>query len=149
MTDKEFTQQKKRVMVILDKWRPVLGLSDHRMRYKFIREYHAEHEVAAQCFPLWQYKHHTVEFYMPSLAECDDDSEIEEDILHELVHILVAPASGNYAPDDDALRAQYEYATQSITYALIWAREAGAKDRIVKPLTIREPSKITANVVTA
>lgn len=129
MTDREAKIQEKRVKLIVERWRAILGLSDHRLRYKFIREYHTDSFVAAQCFPLWQYKHHTIEFYLPSLAECDDESELEEDVLHELVHILLAPATGNDAKADQAENEKDEFATQSITYALIWARDAGRKDK--------------------
>lgn len=127
MTDKKFTELKKKVDKILDKWVPVIGLSGHRLRYKYLREFNSNKYLIAQVFPLWQYKHHTIEFFMPSIEDIDD-SELEEDILHELVHILIAPASGNDAPENKAESEVREYATQCLTYAIIWAREAGVED---------------------
>lgn len=129
MTDKEYAKLCKKVRSVADRWRSILGLDSHRLRYKYVREYHASRYTVAVCNPLWQYKHHTVTFYMPTVAECETDGELEEDILHELVHILIAPAAGNDAPENEHLREKVEYATQSITYALIWAREAGNKDK--------------------
>lgn len=129
MTDKEFDRQKRRVERIVDKWRNIIGLSDHRLRYKFIRENHTDGNVAAQCYALWQYKHHIIEFYMPSLMDCTDDDELEEDILHELCHILIAPATGNEAPSDKVARETHEFATQSVCFAIKWAYEAGKKDK--------------------
>lgn len=128
MTDRKFAILKKKVEKIANEWRDIIGLHDHRLRYKFIREKHSEGNTVAQIYPLWQYKHHTLEFYMPTVDECDSDEELEEDILHELVHILIAPASGNDAPSNQAEREVREYATQCITYALLWAREAGKKN---------------------
>lgn len=128
MTDKEFNALKKKVERIAHYWRDILDLNGHRLRYKFIRERHTDRFTIAECSSLWQYKSHTITFYMPSVAECDDDTELEEDILHELVHILIAPASGNDAPKDEHLREKVEFATQSVTYALIYARKAGRKD---------------------
>lgn len=125
MTDRKFKDLKVKVDKIIDKWREPLGLNGHRLRIKHLREYHRERYTVAQVFPLWQYKHHTVEIFMPSIAECEDDSELEEDILHELVHILIAPSSGNEVPQSDAQRQMNEYATQSITHALLGAYELG------------------------
>lgn len=129
MTDKEFKTLKFKVEKIANEWREIIGLHDHRIRYKFIRVKHSDNYTVAQAFPLWQYKHHTVEFYIPTVAECDSDEELQEDILHELVHILVAPVAGNDAPQVAAERERAEYAVQCITYALIWARQAGKKDK--------------------
>lgn len=128
MTDKKFNELKKKVEKIATEWRDIMGLHDHRIRFKFLREYDKNRYTVAQVYPLWQYKHHTLEFFMPSVAECESDEELEEDILHELVHILIAPATGNEVPNSDHQRQMHEYATQCTTYALLWAREAGRRD---------------------
>lgn len=128
MTDKKFHQLKKQVNKITDEWVEILGLRSHRIRYRFIREYHATKETIALAFPLWEYKTATIEFYMPSIAEVETDDELEEDILHELCHILIASATGNTPPEHDAERAAHEMAVQQVVFGLRWAREAGAKD---------------------
>lgn len=129
MTDKEFNALKRKVTKIADEWRDILDLRGHRLNYKFEREYHQERFTVADCSPLWQYKSHTIRFYMPSIAECANNDELEEDILHELCHILIAPAAGNDAPADPHAREMVEFATQSFTYALIWARNAERKKK--------------------
>ena len=126
MTDRKFNELKKKVENIVDSWLGILGLTDHRISYKFLREYHQDKYTVAQVFPLWQYKHHTIEFFMPSiessLTEHKSDWDVQEDILHELVHILIAPAAGNETSDNAAKNEMAEYATQSVTHALLRAR---------------------------
>lgn len=127
MNDKEFNILKRKVAKIAKDWASIIGLNSHRLRFQYIRENHAEGNTVATAHPLWQYKHHVIKFYMPTVAECTDDSELEEDILHELVHILAAPMAGNDPPATQAETEKNEYAVQCITYALIWARDTGRK----------------------
>lgn len=128
MTDRKFNELKKKVDIILNDWRPVLGLSNHRFNIKYLREYNKERYTVAQCFPLWQYKSHTIEIFMPAIKDCQDDSELEEDILHELCHILIAAATTNDVPYNEFERQMKEYATQNVAHALIWAKNAGRKN---------------------
>lgn len=125
MSDQEFEALRKKCKNIFDKWQDILGLQGHRFKVKYLREYHQERFTVATCRPLWQYKTHAIDFYLPSVNELEDDDELEEDILHELVHVLLAPSTGNDPAKDEAQLEQNEFTTQSITYGLIWAYQTG------------------------
>ena len=130
MTDKEYEKLKKRLQKIINKWLPVLGLDRERIRFKYLRTYDgSDHYTVAKCYPLWQYKTHNVEFLMPAVQDVDD-AELEEDVVHELCHILIAPASGNSAPEEDKhYTAQVELATQNVAFALIDAFNKGKRSK--------------------
>lgn len=130
MTDKEFERQKKRVEKILDEWRAILGLNSDRLRYHFNREYEEGMVGAvASVNASWQYKNHRIDFYVPKVKEIESDNELTEAVIHELVHILIHSATGDNTGKSDAEVEKIEYATTSVTYALLWAREAGQRDK--------------------
>lgn len=124
MNDKQYELLQKRIQKVLDKWMPILGLDKERIRFKYIREFNTDKYTVAQCYPLWQYKSHTIEFFMPSVNEATED-ELEEDIVHELCHILIAPATGNDPPADRPTLEQHELATQNVAFALVDAYNKG------------------------
>lgn len=125
MTDKEFEKQKKRVKKIVDKWFTTLGLGWYEVDFEWSREF--DGETAGRCVSSWQYRSATITFFLPKLAQHDDET-VERTVVHEMTHILLSALAQNQAGDDGGLTDQInEYATESVTNALIWTRTAGEK----------------------
>lgn len=129
MTDRQFAVQKKRVDDYLHKWRNILNMWQDRLTIRYERRSHSDHShTIGETWASWHYRNHAITFYMPEIAEIKDDSEVEEAVLHELVHILLHAATGNYDGKNEAEREKMEFAVQSTTLALIWAHKAGGKN---------------------
>lgn len=127
MTDKEYNFQKKRVKKILDKWRGILGLNGHRFHYNYVREYDDVKSAVASINALWQYKNHEINIFLPKVAEIDSDYELTEALVHEFVHVFLDPFQK--ANPSTAEEEILEHATQSVTFALLWAYEAGQHEK--------------------
>lgn len=127
MTDKEFNMQKKRVQKYIDRWFKTLGLGWFKVDMNWSRERdEREPKTAGYVNTLWQYRSASITWFLPAVADCDDDS-LEGVVVHEFTHILVAPLMAVSKEED--LSLQHEYATESLARAFIWAREAGRSDK--------------------
>lgn len=123
MTDKEFEIQKKRVKKFVDKWFKTLGLGWYEIDFEWSREF--DGDTAGRTLSSWQYRSATITFFLPKLA-LQDDETIERTVVHEMAHVLLSALAQNQTEDDAGLHEQInEYATESVTNALIWSRMAG------------------------
>lgn len=125
MSDKEFSKQKKRVQKYIDKWFETMGLGWFKVKFEWSRE--PDGEVAGRTWSMWQYKQATITWFLPHLAECDDET-IESTVVHEFCHILLSGLAQNQDNLNDELTNQInEYTTEIVARAMMWAREAGEK----------------------
>lgn len=126
MTDKEYREQKKRVQKYFDKWYSVLGMGWYRIdrNWDRARSEDAPNEAAITSWQ-WQYRTASITYRLPVIAELDDD-KLENVVVHEFAHILTGAMVQNAPDDNDQLK---EYGTECVARALIWAREAGRKDK--------------------
>jgi hypothetical protein len=126
MTDKEYTKQKKRVQQYIDKWHDALGLGWFHIDMTWNRERKRDSpDTAADTTTHWQYRTAWINWYLPSIADNDEDF-LEGIVVHEFTHILVAPLCLVDEPND--LPLQHEYATECLARAFRWTREAGERD---------------------
>lgn len=126
MTDKEYREQKKRLKKLIDKWHKTLGMGWFHIDMIYDRARNDSNpETTAITSTSWQYRKATITWYMPSVADNDDDF-LEGIVVHEFVHVLVAPMM--LVDKQEDLPLQHEYATESVARAIRWAREAGRKD---------------------
>ena len=94
MTDKEFNALKKRIWPLCKKWRAMLGLKWWRITYVWDRESTGrdtgttQYKECATNSVQWAYKDAKITFNMPCLMD-EPDEELEKDVIHEHVHILV------------------------------------------------------------
>lgn len=127
MTDAEYKVEKARVQKYLDKWFKTMGLGWFRVDMEWSREH--DGETAARTYSSWQYKTATITWFLPHLANQDDD-KVEATVVHELVHVLLSGIAQNMVDDDETLSNQInEYTTELVTSALLWTREAGRDDQ--------------------
>lgn len=126
MNDKEYAKQKKRVKKYWDKWFESIGLAWWKIDITWDRE--REEGTPSQLGKTetrWQYRTAAVTFNLPEIAIVTDE-RLEECVVHEMTHILVG---GLHDLRDDQSREITEYTVTTIARAIIWAREAGQKEK--------------------
>lgn len=92
MTDAEYEAEKARVDALFDEWRARVGLSHWEwfITYHRATEAGVEPGVVMEVDSRWQYLWAAVDVYMDR-SITRDDAGIENDVVHELAHCLVAP----------------------------------------------------------
>lgn len=126
MTDKEYREQKKRVQKFIDKWHKTLGMGWYRIDLEWDRARAEDYpNEAAITEWQWQYRTASITFRLPEIALLNDE-KLENVVVHEFAHILTGAMVQNQ-PDEN--RQLMEYSTENVARALIWAREAGKKDK--------------------
>lgn len=126
MTDKEYREQKRRVKRYIDKWLKPLGMGWHRIDLEWDRERNNDlPDEAAVTSWMWQYRTANITFRLPVIKELNEE-KLENVVVHEFSHILTGAMVQNQPEDNKQLM---EYSTENVARALIWAREAGRKDK--------------------
>jgi hypothetical protein len=121
VTDKEYRVEKKRVQKYINKWFQAMGLGWFRVDMVWERERDLEvPDTAAKTLTKWQYRTANITWFLPATKDCNDEF-LENVVVHEFVHILVAPMANDDEPNE------HEYATESLARAMQWVREAGQK----------------------
>lgn len=124
MTDAEYEKAKKRVQSFIDKWFTTLGLGWWRVDMQWYQSKDDDEiDTAARTTWRWQYRTASINWYLPILAEMNDE-KLEATVVHEFAHILTGPMVQN-APEEN--HQLMEYGTETVARALIWAREAGER----------------------
>lgn len=100
MTDAEYEQETARVRKLLDRWLPRLGLGKDfgwRIQVCFDRDGEGNLSqsvsLAAETRPTWTHMLARIDFMMPALLDQSDET-VEDVVVHELCHVLVAEMSG-------------------------------------------------------
>lgn len=94
MNDKEFNALKKRLEKYCRKWRSMLGLKWWKITYVWSRESigrdtgTTQYNECATTSVQWPYRDAKITFNMPCLLGLSDGT-LENDVIHEHVHILV------------------------------------------------------------
>jgi len=96
MNDKEFNKLKSKIHKIIDKWSPMLGLKWWTVKIYYERVNCTDisrHDdgysrAGAQTHVQYPYKTAQIYFYLPDLKSLGKQ-ELENLVIHELIHILV------------------------------------------------------------
>lgn len=127
MIDKEYRIQKKRIIKIWDKWYKTLGMHWWRVDRYWERDYCEDSSSTLMITNSnWEYRTGSIRIYVPSCAEITDE-HLEESMVHEFVHILMAPLQDLR---DDQARQITEHTVVTLARSIIWSREAGNKDKM-------------------
>lgn len=125
MTDKQYREQKARVEKIWDEWYDILAMWWWRIDRTWDRAREENnYDCIAKTSSNWQYRTAHITFYLPTALDLDD-SHLEESIVHEFVHVLLAPIQDMR---DDQAREITEHTVTTVARTLIWAKEAGQKN---------------------
>ena len=97
MNDERLKAQQDRVHPLFDAWSEHLRLSQWNIHLNWKRTGGAENHHGGVCLMEvtcdWRYEDAQITIYATSLEGLDDD-ELEETVIHELTHILVAEMTG-------------------------------------------------------
>ena len=125
MNDAAVEEQKVRVMGFIDLWLVPLGLGMWNITHKWNRGEHAESNqadrVVMTCTAWWQYLSAALEYFLPAVAARDDE-DLEECIVHELIHMHLSEMRSTGLDHEHEERV----ATQ-LSRAFLWVRNAAAK----------------------
>lgn len=120
MTDKEYGEQKKRVKKLIDKYQRPLGFNWWGITHEFHRKPIENHEgAAATTSSQWEYRNALIKWCLPEVQGLTDD-QLDECVLHELCHILIAPIE-TY---EDSMAERCELAVTNVQRAIKWAYES-------------------------
>lgn len=131
MNDKEFNKQKARIKKYMDKWHATLGLRWFDVDITYERSYSTDGRAASTVMDRWQYRAFDITYYLPNMADLDDE-HFEEIIVHELTHCLTAPFAMNMIGTDDDNEYRRNLIEQTVTIvanAIEWSYQAG-KDSV-------------------
>lgn len=131
MSDKEYNQLKKKINLILSKWVRPMGIGWYSVSYIWARD--KDGDTAARVdYSLWMYKKFSITFFMHTLNDLDDKT-LEDSIVHELCHILLAPLANNMSlvdTGDEKYRTDLiEQTTEIVKDSMFWVRAAGKRDK--------------------
>lgn len=109
----------------LKKWRDAgFGWWKIDVNYDYDRD-ERNRDCAARCKVNWEYRDVSLTFFLPALRGSADE-EIENCVLHELCHILVAPLE-DYSSDE--AKQITETTVTQVAFALEWATSIKIKEK--------------------
>lgn len=114
MTDKEYETEKKRIRKYIDQWARPIGLGYWKIDFVFERVNYQksitdgkrmiDESVHAECDVRPNYLEATITFYLRNTIKVDKD-ELEETVVHELMHIFLSPMSTKDTMDPEEIVA--------------------------------------------
>lgn len=125
MKDAEYERLKRRIDKYMTKWQGPMGLRWFKITTFYERAERQKHPTtgATTTMDRWQYHDFDIVWYLPQLTDLSDEN-LEEIVVHELCHVLLAPisfvAEGEHS--DDAANIM-EMVTTMTQKALMWVRE--------------------------
>lgn len=114
---KQYDAAWKRVILCTSLWSRTLGMDGLTIKHRRVDAPPEDGELAAT-HPQWEYKQASIIWYMPKVAAIDDD-ELEAAVVHEFVHVLLAPME-TWAREQKKCPTQaFEFAVESVTQAIL------------------------------
>lgn len=137
MTDKEYREQKHRILALSKKWLTPLGLQWWNVRIVYSRAGLEQPKDENRCLVAqtsvdWHYLLATITFDMTQISE-QPDSDLEGFFVHECGHILINEmrmwADEKMEPEkhSEAMKHEERVVTM-LTKSLLWTRKAGYED---------------------
>lgn len=126
MTEKAFKRQKKRIQKCLRHWKILLGLGVWRIdiewydgRLTETRTNDPHSTVLADIHVSWEYLKATMRVNVEAVSKLDDE-QLDELIIHELLHAVVNEMR-NYSADDGIYHE--ERVVSTLTSVIGWVRD--------------------------
>jgi hypothetical protein len=115
-TDKQYEAEKKRVHRLVVRWTRTFGLQHWRITDEWRRERFKNKHIVASVKVKWEYQEAVIEWCLPKSADLTNE-RLEEVVIHELVHILVAELV------DQKSEKNEERVVVNLANAFIWTKE--------------------------
>ena len=131
MTDAEHEQLQSRIQTIADAWQKPLGLRWWHISFYYHRDSAAFHESCPDDISLesmaytsasWAYLDAAVHFNLPLLTH-SDDTELEEMVVHEYMHIIVHEMRAGTRCDCEYDIRHEERVCTMLARAFVWTKE--------------------------
>lgn len=120
----QMAEVRERIRNIVTRWITPMGLNWWDVEVKFVYQAplaDSSFLTIARADVEWEYKLASITFYVPEMVDMED-KELEEIVVHEMVHILVAPIQ-----QDDGNQQMTEFGITLLTDALLWVRDYAAR----------------------
>ena len=115
MDDKTYEKTKAEIKELVNKWVKILKLDNYIITSEYSRGVcHEAPDRAAITRVYWDYQEATITFYLDLMT--DAYKSMEHVVVHELVHILLAPEQANLS---DEYNQQMEFTTECVTLRLL------------------------------
>ena len=109
---------KERTKTLVEFWQAQLGLDWLTFKHNYTTAYDSDDPHTCACTEAyWQYRDVKFTWYLPAIARLDDD-ELEDVVVHEFVHSMIAPIEQNMDDDDADL---CEFAVENVCRAFLHA----------------------------
>ena len=126
MNDADYKKLRNKIRKMFHKWQQPMGMRMFEVNLTWDRSYHPKGYAATTEMSRWLYHSYDITFYMPTLAEMDDE-HLENVVIHELTHCLLAPLSSNLKYDEEGhMSDTMEWNTELVARAVEWIYRAGA-----------------------
>ena len=123
MNDAEYEAAKARVLALYDRWRTRLSLEriymDHEWERGEMAPIGSAKHVAAFTEAEWQYQQAKFTWCLPRVAAINDVT-LETLVVHEMVHVLLAPFNSLMDMNNSLAIDLMEHTTETVTRAFIW-----------------------------
>lgn len=121
MTDKQYQEIKSTIERIYKHWHDQTGFGWWKVDLTYVRgEKENNADTAAETQTSWNYRSAHITFYLGVMRGMPFD-EIENTVVHELCHILVAPMHQANDDQSEEQRQIMEFTTTCIANAMVWA----------------------------
>jgi hypothetical protein len=135
VNDAEYRATKKRLAVLIEKWRITLYLGNWQIDTTYFRETPEDmcgsggYAPLMDVEPRWEYLKAIIRFNMPMLVSLSDD-DLERSIVHELLHCAVCEMRemASHPADSDEARRHEERVVSQLTKAIISTEIRGWND---------------------
>lgn len=107
---------RKRIKGLVSKWHELLGLDVLGISVEHTFLDNENGDTIADTTAQWEYRKAHIRWYLPCAISLDD-AELETTVVHELVHVLLAPMEHN----EDNEEKLNEFAVETMTLALLKA----------------------------
>lgn len=132
MTDRGAKRQQKRIRCYIDRWKPALFLDAWTLHLEYDRRPAKRDKggwrTICRTFVQWPYLSALLTWNLSAVAETPDDV-LEELVVHELCHVLIAQAIPHNAIQVEAERQNEERVVQQMAQAYLQVRRRAARLR--------------------
>lgn len=117
-----------RILAHVDTWIPRLGLDGWELEVVFLDSWEGTDECeddfrcTATCESRWNYLQAKIKFYNPSLLR-HSDRVLEETVVHELCHVLLAAEQSCIRKDPDMEKLELSTETAARAFMRAWTEE--------------------------